>query len=102
MIKRIVLIALPALPVAAWAVVKPMRVLAPQLAGLTCHGNVCVDDLSRLSEATGVYENAVRYVRDNVGEFQSEPRAVFAQRKRAPSPSALGQRLRTTSQLLAL
>jgi hypothetical protein len=77
MFKRIVFIALLALPVAAWAFYKPVRVLAPQLAGLTCHGKVCVDDLSRLSEATGLYENAVRSVRDNVGAFQAEPRAVF-------------------------
>jgi hypothetical protein len=81
MIKRIVVIALLALPVAAWAFVKPVRVLAPVLAGLTCHGKVCVDDHSRLSEATGLYENAVRYVRDNIGEFQSEPRAVFCSTK---------------------
>jgi hypothetical protein len=81
MFKRIVFIALLALPVAAWAFVKPVRVLAPQLAGLTCHGKVCVDDLSRLSEATGLYENAVGYVRDNIGEFQAEPRAVFCSTK---------------------
>jgi len=81
MLKRIVFIALLALPVAAWAFVKPVRVLAPQLAGLTCHGKVCVDDLSRLSEATELYENAVRYVRDSVAEFQAEPRAVFCSTK---------------------
>src|SRR5258705_3125806 len=81
MIKRIVLIALLALPFAAWAFVKPVRVLAPQVAGLTCHGKVCVDDQSRLSEATGLYANAVRYVRDNIGECQSEPRAVSCSTK---------------------
>src|SRR5206468_4852528 len=81
MFKRIVFIALLALPVAAWAFVKPVRVLAPQLAGLTCHGEVCVDDPSRLPEATGLYENAVRYVRFSVGEFQAEPRAVFCSTK---------------------
>jgi hypothetical protein len=81
MFRRIVFIALLALPVAAWAFVKPVRVLAPHLAGLTCHGNVCVDDRSRLSEAAGLYEDAVRYVRDNVGEFQTEPRAVFCATK---------------------
>jgi len=80
-LKRVALILLLALPLAAWAFVKPVRVLAPELAGLTCHGKICVDDLSRLSEATGLYENAARYVRDNVGELQSEPRAVFCSTK---------------------
>lgn len=81
MVKGMLLIALLALPVAAWAFVKPVRVLAPQLAGLTCHGRVCVDDLSRLSEATGLYESAAQYIRDNVGVFQAEPRAVFCSTK---------------------
>ena len=81
MFKRIVFVALLALPLTAWAFVKPVRVLAPQLAGLTCHGRVCLDDPSRLSEATRLYENAVRYVRDNVGDFEAEPRAVFCSTK---------------------
>ncbi len=81
MFRRIVFIALLALPVAAWAFVKPARVLAPQLAGLTCHGKVCVDDFSRLAEARGLYEDAVRYVGDNVGGLKVEPRAVFCSTK---------------------
>src|SRR5882672_2702800 len=75
--KRIALVSLFALPVAAWAFIKPVRVLAPELAGVTCHGKVCVDDLSRLAEATGLYEEAVRYVQDNVDAIQVAPRAVF-------------------------
>jgi len=77
MYRRLTVIALLALPIAAWAFVKPVRVLAPELAGLECRGNVCVDDLSRLAEATGLYEEAVRFVQANVGELQSLPRAVF-------------------------
>ena len=77
MFKRIAPIVLLALPVAAWAFIKPVRVLAPELAGVTCHGKVCVDDLSRLAEATSLYVEAVRYVQDSVGAFQGAPRAVF-------------------------
>src|SRR3954470_4724028 len=77
MFKRIVLIALLALPLAAWAFIKPVRILAPELAGVTCHGKVCVDDLSRMAQATGLYEEAVRFIQLNVGEFQTSPRAIF-------------------------
>jgi hypothetical protein len=77
MYKVITLVALLALPLAAWAFVKPARVLAPQLAGLECQGSVCVDDLSHLAEATELYEQAVRFVQSNVGQLQSAPRAVF-------------------------
>ena len=34
-------------PLAAWALVKPLRVLAPQLEGLTCDEGMCVDGTSR-------------------------------------------------------
>lgn len=77
MFKLIACLALLALPVAAWAFIKPVRVLAPELADVECHGRVCVDDLSRMEEATVLYEEAVRFVQVNVGELQTVPRAVF-------------------------
>ena len=80
MFKHIVLIVLLALPLGVWAFIKPVRVLAPELAGVTCHDKVCVDDLSRLAEATGLYEEAVRFVRLNVGELLTPPRAIFCSR----------------------
>ena len=82
MFGRITVIVLLALPVAAWAFVKPVRVLAPQFAGVTCYGKLCVDDPARLSEATELYENAIRYVQEHVGTFQGEPRAVFCSTSR--------------------
>ena len=76
-LKRIALIALLTLPVAAWAFIKPVRVLAPELIGLTCHGRVCVDDPSRMAEASGLYQGALQFVQVQVGELQALPRAVF-------------------------
>jgi len=74
--KAIFLVAL-ALPLAAWAFVKPVRVLAPQLEGLECEGLVCVDDPARRAEATTLYRNAARFVQNSVGDMQTAPRAVF-------------------------
>src|SRR5258708_27025052 len=71
MLKRIVFIALLALPVAAWALVKPVRVLAPQLAGLTCHGEVCVDDPSRLPEGSSTQRSE-----EHTSELQSPDHLV--------------------------
>jgi len=76
-LKRIALIALLTLPLAAWAFIKPVRVLAPELVGLTCQGRVCVDDLSRLAEASALFQGAVQFVQVNVGELETLPRAVF-------------------------
>jgi len=77
MFKHTAVVVVLALPLAAWAFVGPVRVLAPEFVGVICHGKLCLDDPSRLSEATELYEGAIRHVREHVGEFQAEPRAVF-------------------------
>ena len=41
MLKKLIFTVLVALPIASWAFVKPVRVLAPELEGLTCVGRVC-------------------------------------------------------------
>ena len=64
-------------PLAAWALVKPVRVLAPQLEGLTCDEWVCVDDTSRRAEATKLYRDALNAVQASVGAPHSTPRALF-------------------------
>ena len=64
-------------PLAAWALVKPVRVLAPQLEGLRCNEWVCVDDTSRRAEATKLYRDALNSVQSSVSTLHSVPRAVF-------------------------
>ena len=65
-------------PVAAWAAFKPVRVVAPELLGLHCSAQgVCVDELSRLSEATALKDEAVTFVNQHVGRIRTVPRAVF-------------------------
>src|SRR6185503_4955732 len=76
--KRLVVGALLlAAPIAAWALVKPLRVLAPQLEGLACDEWVCIDDASRRAEAKRLYRDALNAVQASVGELHSAPRAVF-------------------------
>ena len=76
--KRLLLpLLLLGVPALSWAFFKPIRVLAPQLAGATCEGAVCVDDPSRLRQAQAIYRNAVDFVDGSVGRIQSPPRMVF-------------------------
>ena len=71
-------IVLHVVPIAAWAALKPMRVFAPELLGLHCSARgVCVDDLSRLDEATELKDEAVAFVNRRVGVVQTVPRTVF-------------------------
>jgi hypothetical protein len=66
-----------ALPLAAWALVKPVRTIAPQLEGLTCADRVCVDDASRRAEALTLYREAADFVQTSIGTLDELPRAVF-------------------------
>jgi hypothetical protein len=77
MLKKATLVLFLLLPPAAWAFVKPVRVLAPELEGLACGGRVCVDDPSRRDEAEALYRDALEYVQASVGALRTAPRAVF-------------------------
>jgi hypothetical protein len=77
MLKRLLFVAPLALPVAAWAFVKPLRVLAPEFAGVTCFEKVCVDDAALLSKAKALSEEAAFFVQSSVGELRAVPRMVF-------------------------
>jgi hypothetical protein len=92
MLKKLIFAVAIALPVAAWAFVKPVRVLAPELEGLTCEGSVCVDDPSRRSEALTLYRDALKYVQTSFGAMQAEPRAVFCSAPACSDKFGLGRR----------
>ena len=77
--RKRVLLSLPllAIPALSWAFFKPIRVLAPQLAGETCEGAVCVDDPARLRQAQAIYSDSLAFVDQSVGHIKSPPRVVF-------------------------
>lgn len=80
MLKRTMMVTLPLLlvPLAAWAFFKPVRILAPESAGVSCVTEaICIDDSSRLVEASRLYENAIQFVGGSVGEIANKPRVIF-------------------------
>jgi hypothetical protein len=79
MLKKLLLFILLSSPVVVWALYKPVRVLAPQwVAGISCPTKlICIEDISRIHEATELYQNAVQFVAENVASFQNKPLAVF-------------------------
>ena len=66
-----------ATPALAWASFKPVRILAPELNGVTCSGRVCVEDLSRLAQAMELQRNAVAQVANNLVPLERPPLTVF-------------------------
>ncbi len=78
MLKRILIVTLLSLPLAVWAFFKPVRILVPELAGVTCFSEViCIDDPSRLAEASALYEGALEFVDSSIGQIEKPPRVVF-------------------------
>lgn len=77
-ILRPVLFILLLVPLAVWMLYKPIRVVAPELVGLTCVGEtICIDDEPRAPEAAMLYDGALQFVHENVDEIERPPRVVF-------------------------
>lgn len=66
-----------AAPLVAWAAFKPIRVLAPELNGVSCAGRVCVEDPSTLGQATGLQRNAVAEIARKLSPLEEAPVTVF-------------------------
>ncbi len=78
MLKRLLLIGLLCAPAAAWAFIKPVRVVAPELTGLFCVNDaLCTDDVSRYQEAAKLYDEALHFVGSSVGSIENKPRVIF-------------------------
>ncbi|UFS63349.1 hypothetical protein LOH54_04270 [Sulfurimonas sp. HSL-3221] len=76
-----------------WAFYKPVRIIAPQLAGVSCFGDtLCTDDASRLKDAAALYEEALRFVDTSVGEIKNAPRTVFCSSEACSESFGLGRR----------
>lgn len=78
MLKRLLFIAVLSIPVAAWAFIKPVRIVAPELAGFSCVGDyICTDDVLRSQEAATLYNEALHFVASSVGPIETKPRVTF-------------------------
>lgn len=64
-------------PAVAWAAFKPVRILAPALNGVTCFGQVCVDDPSQLARAQELQRKGVEAVGRKLVALQETPLTVF-------------------------
>ena len=94
---RLLFLLLVVVPVASWFVVKPVRVIAPTWAGVSCPtANVCVDDPARLEEARALYEEAEAFVSANVYQMGRLPRVVFCSSEACAQGFGLGPRAAVT------
>ncbi len=66
-------------PIAAWAIYKPMRVLAPDwVGGVVCISTeICIEDKSKYELAETLYRESLHDISLVVGKFQQNPRVIF-------------------------
>ncbi|MDW9248380.1 hypothetical protein [Burkholderia cepacia] len=89
---------LVALPIAAYALVKPLRVVAPALVpGVSCpSADLCTDDAARLGDARQLYRDGYARAAAAVGAFREAPRVVFCSTRACADAFGLGQRAALT------
>lgn len=86
-----------AVPLIAWFLVKPVRVLAPEFAGVSClSASVCVDDAARLPEAAGLYAEGMAFVPGALGAIEGTPRMIFCASQACADSFGLGARSAVT------
>lgn len=96
-ILRLALLLLCIVPMAAWFIVKPVRVLAPSAMGMTCSRQVvCVEQADALPAAMALYQDAIGFVNDQVGALQGQPVVVFCSTQVCADRFGLGRRSAVT------
>ncbi|WP_321957741.1 hypothetical protein [Burkholderia cenocepacia] len=85
---------LVALPIAAYALVKPLRVVAPALIpGVSCpSADICTDDAAKLGAAQQLYRDGSARAAAAVGPFRAAPRVVFCSTRTCADAFGLGAR----------
>ena len=89
---------LVALPIAAYALVKPLRVVAPALLpGVSCpSADICTDDAAKFDAAKQLYRDGYARAAAAVGPFRDAPRVVFCSTRECADEFGLGERAALT------
>ncbi|WGY70842.1 hypothetical protein KEC55_27905 [Burkholderia cepacia] len=89
---------LVALPIAAYALVKPLRIVAPALIpGVSCpSADICTDDAAKLGDAQQLYRDGYARAAAAVGPFHEAPRVVFCSTRACADAFGLGARAALT------
>ncbi len=97
MLKRLVLVGVLLIPIATYAFIKPVRVVVPEIVGLSCNkAQICIDDESRYQEATALYDEALSFVDSTVGLIENRPKVVFCSTDACFQSFGLGKRAAAT------
>lgn len=91
------LVMLVLVPVVAWFAVRPVRVIAPELSGVSClSAAVCVDDTARFEEAVRLHAEGMDFVSAKVNAIHGVPKMVFCATQACADAFGLGRRSAVT------
>lgn len=95
---RLAFLLLVVVPVAAWFVVKPVRVIAPRFMGMHCaDASVCVETPDQLAEARSLYTESLAFVAQRAGASPSgQPLVIFCSTQHCADQFGLGERSAVT------
>ena len=81
------------LPISVFAFYKPVRVLIPEVFGVSCNEhNVCVEDSSQLDVAVSLLNDSKNYLEMQWGLSIGEPKIIFCGSEKCQSTFGLGQK----------
>ena len=95
-LKRLAVLLCLVVPALAWSFVKPVRVVAPGWADLTCAGAICVDEPGRADEANRLLAEARAHVERQLGPFGRDPKVIFCASQACADYFGLGARSAVT------
>lgn len=94
---RVALLVLLVVPAVAWFIVKPVRVVAPEVVGMICpQPFLCVDAAASEPQARALYDEARAFVDHRVGVLAEQPRVVFCSSEDCANRFGLGDRSAVT------
>lgn len=94
---RIAFLLLVVVPLVAWFIVKPVRVIAPTVLGMHCASeSICVEASDKLPQATSLYNESLLFVGKTVGPIQGAPLVVFCSTQKCADQFGLGARSAVT------
>jgi hypothetical protein len=97
LLARLVVLFGVVVPALAWAVVKPVRVVAPGLAGVVCvDDSLCIDEPARVDAARALYRDAVVHLEAQLGSLGGTPKVVFCASQACADAFGLGARSAVT------
>jgi len=94
---RLAILLFLVVPLAAWYLVKPVRVLAPTVVGVACPtSEVCIDDVRQLDRASALYREARNFVAETIASPKGTPRVIFCSTESCANSFGLGARSAVT------